>query len=316
MSSKNVYLVTGATGLIGSAITKKLLSEGNQVVALVRNTAGASQFSEYADNLTIVEQDITSPISYTGDVNFIIHTAAPTDSAFFIDHPVETITSIVDGTKNILDFAKQKDIESLVFLSSMEVYGISNTDEDITEEKQFYCDPLAVRSDYPLAKRLAENLCIAYLQEHGVPVKIARLAQVIGRSLSPNDNRIIAKLIRSALSQTDIVLRPSGKTMQTYIHIDDAVSGIMSILKDGKDGEAYNIANESTYTSIRDLAELVASEIADGKIVVTAIDEDDAKYPPDRKLNINSAKLQGLGWQPTISLTQALQLLADNHEQK
>ena len=92
----------------------------------------------------------------------------------FVKEPVETISSIFDGTRNVLDFAKEMKVKSMVYLSTMEVYGIPSVDK-VSENDYGYLDLSSVRTCYPEAKRLAENLCVSYLSEYGVPVKIARL---------------------------------------------------------------------------------------------------------------------------------------------
>ena len=125
-------LVTGATGLIGSQIVKSLLYANEvfgtniSIVALVRNKTKVQKMfpkQGYKQLLDFVYQDITKPIKFSKKVDYVIHTANSTSSASFVNNPVETIDSIVKGTKNVLDFARKSGVKSLVYLSSMEVYG-------------------------------------------------------------------------------------------------------------------------------------------------------------------------------------------------
>lgn len=306
------YFITGATGLVGAALTERLANEGNEVVVWVRNSEKAEKIFAHLGNVSIVAGILEEPISCEGDIDYVIHAAAPTNSTFFIEHPVETIDSIVLGTKSILEFARQKSAKSVVNLSSMEVYGTPTNEEDLTEDKQFYLDPLNIRSNYPIAKRLAENMSVAYASEYDVPVKIARLAQVLGNNLLPDDNRVIAQFIRAAKNRTDIEIATDGKTKQTYIGIDDAMNAILAILHKGENGQAYNVANDETYCSIRELAELVVHEIANDSIQVKTNTAPSAgKYPPNRTLRINSSKVRSLGWEPQTTLEQALKGLAE-----
>lgn len=306
------YFITGATGLVGAALTERLAHEGHEVVVWVRNPEKAQKIFADLGSVSIMAGLLEEPIHFDGDVDYVIHAAAPTNSSFFVEHPVETIDSIVMGTRSVLNFAREKSVKSVVNLSSMEVYGTPTNGEDLTEDKQFYLDPLNVRSNYPIAKRLAENMSVAYSLEYDVPVKIARLAQVLGTKLLPDDNRVIAQFIRSAKNGTDIEIATDGETKQTYVGIEDALDAILMILKKGKNGEAYNIANDDTYCSIREVAELVASNVVDKTINVrinTA--ERNGKYPPNRTLRINSSKLRSLGWVPTTTLEQSLNILAE-----
>ena len=301
------YLVTGANGLVGYAILKKLIADGQEVIAQVRDRVKLEVLGDIPATVTVIEQDITEPLEYDGKVDYIIHGAAPTSSTFMVQSPVETIDAIVHGSRNVLELARIKGVKAMVYLSSMEVYGQSETDELLTEDKQFYLDPLAIRSDYPLGKRMAENLCVAYAYEYDVPVTIARLAQVISQQVLPDDNRIVATVRRAVASRNNIVLATDGSSKQTYVGIDDAVTGIMTILAKGIKAQAYNVANEETYCSIREMAEYAASELVNSEISVYVEPNHDAtKYPPARKWNISSQKLRALDWQPRQKLKEML----------
>lgn len=106
----------------------------------------------------------------------------------------------------MLRLATDKKVKSMVFISSMEMYGsFNNSDFLCTEEKIGYIDPLKVRSNYPEAKRMCENLCIAYSNEYGVPVKIARLSQTFGAGILPCI--ICSELLEEFLMSIRIVKR-------------------------------------------------------------------------------------------------------------
>lgn len=304
------YLITGATGLVGSALTEYLVNNGHEVIVWVRDTQKAEKLFSHLENVSIVAGVLEETLSYDEGIDYIIHAAAPTNSNFFIEKPVETIDSIVLGTKAVLEFARRNPVKSVVYLSSMEVYGTPTHEEDLTEDQQFYLDPLVIRSNYPIAKRLAENMSVAYVGEYGIPVKIARLAQVLGKDLLPDDNRVIAQFIRSVKHGNAIEIATDGKTKQTYIAVDDAIGAILTILHKGENGHAYNVANDDTYCSILEVAQLVSSEIGNGAEVKTNTAQLNGKYPPNRTLRINSHKLQALGWSPKINLREALKDLA------
>ncbi len=308
----STYFITGATGLIGSALVEKLAVETtNKVVVLVRNKHKAETLFADLSNVSIVLGDIKNDIEYSGDIDFVIHTAAPTSSDFFVTKPVETIDSIVIGTRSVLKFAKKKKIRSMVNLSSMEVYGTPPGSELLTEDKQFYINPSSVRSSYPVAKRLAENMCIAFSSEYGVPVKTIRLAQVLGKTLLPEDGRVIAQFIRAAQTSTDIELATDGSSQQTYISIDDAITGVLTVLESGKDGDVYNLANDEAYCSIYELAQKVSKNLTNNSVsIITNSDPTTSKYPPSRSLRMDSSKLRSLGWSAEVDLDQAIKLLS------
>ena len=143
----------------------------------------------------------------------------------------------------------------------MEMYGSFENEFDITENKLGYIDLLSVRSNYPESKRLCENMCIAYLSEYDVPVKIARLAQTFGAGVLPNENRIFAQIARSVINKNDVILHTLGKSEGNYCYISDAVFGLIEILLFGENGEAYNVVNPSTHTTIANMANMVCEKM-------------------------------------------------------
>jgi nucleoside-diphosphate-sugar epimerase len=307
--ASEVYYVTGATGLVGHELVKYLIESGKTVVAPVRNMSKAENMLAYlGDQLKIVETSLESTIQYDGHVDYVVHSAAPTDSNFFVNNPVETISAIADGTKNMLEFAKAKKVKSFVYLSSMEVYGTSLTDEPITEEKQFYIDPLNVRASYPMAKRLAETLVVSYAKEYGVPGKVARLAQVIGDELLPDDNRVIAQFVRSIKAGKDIEIATDGMAKQTYVSLIDSITGILAVLERGEDGKAYNIADTSSFSAIKEIAETI-KVLANSSVEIKTGMGDASKYPPNRINKIDNTALRSLGWEVQKDIKSSLKNL-------
>ena len=311
--NKTIF-ITGATGLIGFNIVSSLLhySKNNknapQIIALVRNIDKAKKMYSniYNANLRFCVNDIINKINYDGKVDYIIHTASETSSKVFVENPVKTINTSIIGTKNILDFAKEKDIKSMVYLSTMEIYGENLNDEKISENNYFILDNLKVRSSYPESKRMCENLCIAYLSEYNVPVKIVRLTQTFGPGVTYEDKRVFAEFARCVIEKKDIVLHTIGETKRSYLYTADAVTAIFTILLYGKNGEAYNAANENTYCSIYEMAELVANSFSEKNIKVKIVCENvnNFGYAPTVKLNLDTSKLRSLGWKPKLHLKE------------
>lgn len=303
-------LVTGATGLIGTLLVRALLAIGDiKVIALVRNSEKAKKI--YGDlignSLKLHIADIVDKIKIEDAVDYIFHCASITASKMMIEKPVETLLISVEGTKNVLNFAREKKCASVVYISSMEVYGAFNESKEVREENLGYIDHLKVRSNYPESKRLCENMCVAYYSEFGVPVKIARLAQTFGAGILPGENRVFAQFARSAIQGKDIVLHTKGQSEGNYCYTRDCITGLLTILLKGANAEAYNVSNPTTHTTIAEMANLVAEKIADGKIkVVFDIPEDNTfGYAADTKMKLNSDKLQALGWKPEVGLEEA-----------
>ena len=234
-------------------------------------------------------------------VDYIIHLASPTASKYFVEHPVETLTTIIEGTQTVLEYAQAAGVVAMVFASSLEVYGSNDTDEPITEDFQGYLNPIGIRSSYNMGKRAAECLCHAYAKEYGVPVKIARLTQTTGAGIVKDDNRVIVQFARLAAEGNDIILHTKGEAARPYCYTTDAVSALLYILLKGNNGEAYNIANSDTYISVKEMAESL-KEHFNPQIDVRVEQNDNMGYAPVTKLHLSTEKLETLGWKPRYGL--------------
>lgn len=303
-------LVTGATGLIGKLCVKSLLNSGynTQVIALVRDEEKAKNIFGESKRLTYLVQDINQRINTTRRVDYIIHAASTTSSKDFVEKPVETIYTAINGSRNILEFAKNKRLEGMVYLSSLEIYGV-NEKENIKEEDYGYIDILNPRSSYSESKKMVETMCISYGTEYGVPVKIARLAQTFGAGVSISDNRVFAQFAKAIINKENIVLHTKGETKRNYCYTTDAVRGIFTILTKGENNNAYNVANENSYCSISEMAHLLENEYTK---VEYKIDEVNRGYNPTVKIALNTEKLNALGWEAKVNLKEMFDRLIMN----
>lgn len=300
-------LVTGSTGLIGAALVRRLAASGVRVLATARDEAKARRLFAGLAGVSVVEWNVLRPAPASiGSVDGIVHAASETSSKAFVERPVETIETILTGTRHVLELARLSGVSSVACLSTMEVYG-SPTVDPVGESDYGYLDPVAVRSSYPEAKRLAESLCAAYRAEYGVPVKIARLTQTFGEGVRYEDGRVFAEFARAILERRDIVLKTAGSTARCYCYLGDAVEAIRVILERGADGEAYTVANESTFCTIREMAERLAAAHpeAGSKVVVDPAGAESRGFAPPFRMRLNCAKLRSLGWEPKVGLIEA-----------
>lgn len=309
-------LVTGGTGLIGSLLIRSLLglNKGVIIVAPVRNlTKARAMFEDITTkNLFFEECDLlTTDFSFAHQIDYIVHCAAPTASRFFVEHPIETYDAIYLPSIHLLEYARTNSVKSMVYLSSLEVYGtIADGQLLVSEDVQGYLNPLDVRSSYPMAKRAVEHMCHVYAKLYGVPVKIARLTQTTGAGCAYDDNRVIVQFTRLGVEGKDIILHTTGEAARPYCYTMDAISGILCILLKGQLGEAYNVANEQTYISAKDLALFVQQHI-NPNIAVRIEVQKNTPYAPCTKLHLDASKLRSLGWTPQYGLEEICTRLAD-----
>lgn len=304
-------LVTGATGLIGQNFIKAILKynvhsqKSIHVVALIRNEVKANRiFGKNINNLKYIIGDIKEVELSEISVDYIIHAASQTSSINFISNPVETILVSVEGTRHLLEYARTQTLKRFIYLSTMEVYGAPKTNEKISETYITNLDTMKVRSCYPESKRMCENLCISYASEFGIPINVLRLTQTFGEGVEYNDGRVFAEFARCVIENKNIVLKTKGETRRSYLNIRDAVEAIMKIMISDVVGEAFNVANEDTYCSIYEMAEMVAKKIAKENISVELdiAKEDSRGFAPTLCMNLDTSKLKELGWSAKISL--------------
>lgn len=313
-------LVTGATGLVGGCAVRTLLylnrvrKLGLTVLCPVRSLekAKAALDGVYSRReLNVFEADIESFPDIPGPIDYIIHAAAPTASRFFVTNPVETINAIVNGTMNILEFARQKQIRGMVYVSSMEVFGtVSDEGKPRTENELGTVDLTSTRSSYSESKRLCELMCACYAREYGVPVRSLRLAQTFGAGVSADDNRVFMQFVKAALAGESPVLRTKGLSIGNYVHISDCVSALLTLMTGGTDGESYNASGDGDgcCDTILALAFRVSGLLNGGQPIIEIAEN--TGYAPDTKLTMDSSKLKALGWKPRFSLDDMILSLA------
>lgn len=323
----STFLVTGATGLIGSILVKTLLrfSQKNnsniKVYACCRKKEKFQKVFEdyFTDNLIPIFCDITELNISSINIDYIVHGASITDSKTFVQKPVETINIAFDGTRNLLSQCVNKNIKGFVYLSSLEVYGSFNNEEikSVKENDYGFIDTMEVRSSYSESKRLVETLCVSYASEFSLPVKVARLCQTFGAGIEYKDNRVFAQFARAIIENKNIILKTKGETVRNYCYTTDAVSGILTILQKGKIGQAYNIANSKTTISIFEMAKFVCCLYPKSKSkVVFEIDEDSKKlgFNPVVKIQLNTQKIENLDWKAEVNLEDMFRRLIEGME--
>ena len=305
-------LVTGGTGLIGMNMISALIHAGRErglrlkVCAVVRDTAKAGRvFGSLvnAPELHLLTGTMEELPPLPENIDYWIHGACPTASAFMNEHPVDVIRTSVEGTIGLLEEAKKRRTQGFVFLSSMEAFGEVNTEELLKEGSLGKVDLKKTRSCYPESKRMCEMLCTAYAAQYGLPSMSIRLAQTFGPGVDYNDRRVFAMMTRNAIDGKDIVLATKGTSRHPYLYTAQAVTAILTVLLKGVPGETYNAANPATYCSIFEMGEMVAREVAGGKIAVRVDEGGDAsRYPAPSFLNMDISKIQSLGWEPENDL--------------
>jgi CDP-glucose 4,6-dehydratase len=241
--------VTGATGLVGAWLVKRLVEHGADVVALVRDWVPASELvlSGHLDKVTVVRGDLSDPNALEGwlgeyEVETVIHLAAQTIVGIANNNPLSTWESNVRGAWNVFEACRRSPrVKQVVLASSDKAYG----DQDqlpYTEDA-----PLQGKNPYDCSKSCADLIANSYAKSFGLPVVITRCGNFYGGG-DLNWNRIVPGTIRSALKGEAPVLRSDGSYIRDYFFVEDGAEAYMALAealakKPELAGEAFNFSN-------------------------------------------------------------------------
>ncbi len=257
-----VFLVTGASGMIGSYIIYTLLKLNEEykadikIKAVVRNINKLDEYIKNNKKVEVIVQDIIKPLEIKDEINYIVHAASPASPKIMKDQPVETNFANTIGTANTLNLAKEKNADGYLFISSREIYGEPADGQELfTEDGPLgQVNPLVPRNGYAEGKKAAENMCSGFKEEYGLNTKIVRLAHTYGPGMSIYDGRVQADFLNNILHNQNIILKSDGSSVRTYTYIADAVVAMFLVLLNSED-MVYNIADENSKTTIKELAE-------------------------------------------------------------
>jgi len=311
-------LITGASGFLPAYLVESLLSLNNvdnqanvKVIALVRNIETAKNrflHYEHSEFLQYLVQDVCDSIDLGDDIDFIIHAASQASPKYYGVDPVGTLKANITGTINLMDLALKKNVKSVLYFSSGEVYGEISLDKIPTKENDYgYIDPTVVRSCYGESKRMGENICVSYSHQYSVPVKIVRPFHTYGPGMKLDDGRVYADFVSNIIRKEDIIMKSDGSARRAFCYITDATIAFLKILLAGKTGEAYNVGNPDEEHSILELAEILVTLYPEKNLkVLKKLNEDGNTYLKSTisRNSPNIEKLKALNWLPKISVQE------------
>ena len=269
-------LLTGGTGFFGRALLRNWLNQNQngqkiaRVCVLSRDPQiFLKKYPEFSGHswLHFNQGDILSSSSLPKDeYTHLLHAAA--DSTFGPKlTPLERYIQIVDGTRNMLEYAVANRVQRFLFVSSGGVYGTQPQDViALSENNNGMPDPLRSENAYSVAKRCAEHLCSLYQENFGIETVIARCFAFVGRDLPLDAHFAIGNFIRDALNKRDIIVKGDGSSTRTYLDQRDLANWITTIMVKGEAGEAYNVGSDVQIT-IQELAKLVRDTLAPELVV-------------------------------------------------
>ena len=272
--------VTGGTGFIGSWLLETFLWAndafrlGASVTVLTRNPAG---FQAKAPHLacnpavSLLAGDIRSFDFPSGTYRYMIHAAADANIQSAWKAPLETVNTIVDGTRRTLEFAHRCSAERYLLVSSGAVYGQQpSNDTHVSETYNGAPDCTHPTSSYGEGKRLAELLSAVYSSVPRPACMIARCFSFAGPYLPPDGPFAFGNFVNDAVTGHPISIRGDGTPVRSYLYAMDLAVWLWTILFRGVPGRPYNVGSEDAL-SIRQLAEEIVDTLAPELHVAVAV---------------------------------------------
>ena len=319
-------LITGASGMIPSYFLYTFLAlndlhdMGVTVIALVRNGEKARRVLGSMldrDDVVLVCQDVAEPLSVDDHIDFIFHGGSAARPAQHKASPTSTIRANLIGTFNLLDRAVKDKSEAFVLMSSSEVYGQQLAETGgITEDDYGKVDTLDPRSCYSEGKRAAETISSCYNAEFGIRVLTPRFAHIYGPGLALNDGRVQADFTANVMRGEDIVMNSDGSSVRAYTYVADACAGVFYALLKG-DGIAYNVADNNSVVSIRELAEAFVSARPEKelKVVIKTQTDGSRSYNKVKFIGLDGSRLEALGWKPEVQVKEGVSRMLSHYEE-
>ena len=309
-------MVTGANGMLACYLTYTFLYLIEEtkidiiVIALTRSEERTK--SLYAPFIgkpyfKILVQDVSSPIEYIGGIDYIFHLAGNASPMAINIDPVGILKSNLLGSFNVLELARKSHSKRVLFASTREVYGAVDA-KILTEQSFGALNPLDRRSCYPESKRAAETIFNSYFNQYGIESVIARIAHSYGPGMKiTDDGRVMSDFVGNAVRNENIVLNSSGEAVRAFLYLSDAIVALMTILFNGKAGEAYNVSNETEPLPIFRVAQMICDAFPEKGIKVVFSNEKPMEgYCDYPRKGLDNTKLRSLGFNYQIGLKEGL----------
>ncbi len=297
-------LVTGAAGLIGSSLVERLLEQGHTVYGLDRENRDELPYHQIRHNPRFIPivQDVRNPLIIAFDqIDQIYHLACTASPIQYQKDPLDTLTTVFNGTLMMLQLASQWKCPILL-ASTSEIYGDPH-EHPQSETYWGNVNPIGVRSCYNEGKRCAETLAMDFYRQHKTQIKIVRIFNTYGPYMKKEDGRVISNFIDKALKNEDLVVYGDGKQTRSFQYVDDLIEGMFAFMKSASIVTGpINLGNPEEITILALAKKVIERTKSNSRIAYQSLPEDD---PLQRKPDISLAE-KILMWRPTTPFEEGL----------
>jgi len=305
--------ITGGTGFIGCWLLESLCRANSlhglemKVFILTRDPQAfqrkAPHLAAYP-GFTFVPGDVCNFASPAAYFTHVIHAATDASAHLNETNPLRMFDTVLNGTRRVLDFAVEKNVERVLFLSSGAVYGRQPWEMEKISES-WRGGPNCVNSRYAYAegKRAAEMLCTIYGNQFGLKIAIARIFALLGPYLSLDIHFAAGNFIRDAIKGKQIMVNGNGLPCRSYLYAADLAVWLLHMLVRAEPCKPYNVGSDDSI-SIRDLAKKVSDVL--GNVGYQILGAPDAGWNPGRYVPETSLITRELGLHKTVTLDQAI----------
>ena len=301
-------LVTGGAGFIGSNFVHYVLEEHDEDEVV---TLDALTYAGSKDNLEgvldhsrheFVEGDIRNRELVTeliDDADAVVNFAAESHVDRSIEGAKPFVTTNVEGTRTLLDAAKDVGIDRFLQISTDEVYG------QILDGTFSESDPLNPRNPYAATKAGADLLAQSYQTTHDLPVVITRTCNNFGPRQHPE--KLIPKFIQNAAAGETLPVYGDGSNVREWIYVEDNCRALDLVLREGEPGEIYNIGSDTEKTNLEVTQAILDAVGADDDLIEFV----DDRAGHDQRYALNTEKVRALGWDPEYTFEEGLRRTVD-----
>jgi len=310
------YLITGGAGFIGSHLSERLITRGDQVVVLDNlSTGDMNNLNTIRDGIKFVQGNILDKgliDELVAESDFVVNLAASLGVFNIVNKPLESLITNLKGSGIVIESAGQRK-KPILIASTSEVYGKNIKDSLKETDDRIIGHPLKSRWSYSEAKAVDESLAYFYYLENKLPIRIVRFFNTVGPRQVGHYGMVVPRFVTAALKNEPLYVYGSGDQIRCFCHVTDAVRGLLLVMDSDKAiGEVFNVGNNQQI-SIMELAKKVI-EITRSKSMIEKIAYEKA-YPEgfedmQRRVPDISKIEQVLGWKPEINLDQIIKDIA------